>query len=287
MLFSFRRWVRPVVALGTFLVGAGACRADDLTEKVLTAFRSQASELRVFAKTDDQLQVDGPKGPFLVYLYNVRKTCTSSKEQCEAEVLSFVQGVVSVASSDHLAGAFVAERTYPVLRPAGFGKRATETSKAEGNDLIVFPFVDGIELLFVVDGDKTSRFINRRDLTLTGLDEKALGDLAMHNAARLSAPKYEPVKAVPGMYFMQAADGLGTSRAFAPAMWDRLETEAGGPVAMAVPTRDWIVFCRADQPELVARMREVVGRIARGEAYAVAAVVLTREGTSWKALPAQ
>lgn len=287
MRLAFQLWLRPGMSLMALMLSAGVCHADDLTEKVLQTFRKQASELRVTAKTDDELQVTGRKGPLTVYLFNVRTACASNKDRCDDEVLTFVRHIASVASADQSADAFVGEKLYAVLRNAGFGKRAAETVKEPNKQLVVLPFVDSIEVLFVVDGEKAVRFVNRDDMVGAGLTEKTLLELASRNAARLPQLKYEPIEGMSGLYVMLANDGLGTSRAFDPALWEKLEAKAGGPVAMAVPTRDWVLFTRADQPELVAKLRTLAGRIARGEPYPVSGAVMARDGNGWKALQAQ
>ena len=169
MRLPMQYWLRPGMALMVSLLGAGVCHADDFTEKVLQTFRSQASELRVSAKADDELQVTGRKGPLTVYLFNVRTACVSNKERCDDEVSSFVQRIASVASADQSAGAFVAEKIYAVLRNAGFAKRAAETVNEPNKQLVVLPFVESIEVLFVVDGEKAVRYVNRDDMGAAGL----------------------------------------------------------------------------------------------------------------------
>jgi uncharacterized protein YtpQ (UPF0354 family) len=270
------------------VMGLGVCRADELTDNVLQAFESQASAVRATAKSDDELQVSGRKAPLTVYLYNVRAACASNKERCDDEIASFVRRVSAVASADEAGGAFSAEKVYPVLRSAGFGKRAAEAFKEPNKQLIVLPFVDSsIEVLFAIDGEQAVRFVNREDVLGAGLTEVALLELASRNAARLPALKYEPLKGMDGVFFMPSNDGLGTARAFDAALWDKVSTSAGGPVALAVPTRDWILFTRADQAENVANLRLLAGRIARGEPYPVSAAVIARVDGQWKALPAR
>lgn len=85
---------------------------------------------------------------------------------------------------------------------------------------------------------------------------------------------------------MPANDGLGTARVFDAALWQKLEAAAGGPVAMAMPTRDWVFFARADNTQALATLRALLGRVVRGEPYAVSAAVMVRNGAGWKLLPA-
>jgi uncharacterized protein YtpQ (UPF0354 family) len=226
----------------------------------------------------------GQEGPFSVYLFNVRTACASDVERCNDAVSALVQTVTSVASANQSTYAFVADRAYAVLRIAGFGKEATKGVKEPNKQLVVLPFVEGIEALFVIDGENSVRYVNRDDMAVTGLTEKALFDLASRNAARLPSLTYEPIRDIPGLYIMAADDGLGTSRAFDTALWQKLETTIGGPVAMAVPTRDWVLFTRADQPELVTKLRRLAGRITKGEPHPVSDAVMTRKGNSWRSL---
>jgi uncharacterized protein YtpQ (UPF0354 family) len=282
--------LRPGIALVVLLLNAGICHADDLTEKVLQAFRAQVSELRVTAKTDDELQVTGRKGAHTVYLFNLRTACASRKAGCDEAVSSFVQQVASIASAEQSASAFVAGKVYAVLRDAGFGGRSAEMIKAgkePNKQLVVLPFIESIEVLFVVDGEKAVRYVSRDDMIGAGLTEKGLLDLATRNAARLPELKYQLVKGMDGLYFMPANDGLGTSRAFDLALWKKLEAAIGGPIAMSVPTRDWIIFTRAAQPENVAKMHALAGRIVRGEPYPISDAVLISDGNGWKTLQPQ
>lgn len=275
-------WLRLAVILMGLLLNSGACLADDLKERVLKAFQDQASQLPVIAKTEDELQVTGRNGALTVYLFNIRMACVSNKDRCDEEIASFVRRITSLASADQTADAFVAEKIYAVLRNVDFAKRAAETIKEPNKQLVALPFIEGVEVLFVVDGENAVRFVNRSDLVATGLTERALFDLATRNVLRLPPLTYEPINEVPGLYSMLANDGLGTSRVFDVALWERLETMAGGSVAMAVPTRDWVFFCRADRPELVAKLRDLVARVVSGEPYAISDAVMVRGGKGWK-----
>jgi uncharacterized protein YtpQ (UPF0354 family) len=250
-------------ALGliVFLLTAGTCRADALIDKVLQAVRAQAPELHVTAKPDDELVITGGKSPLTLYLSNIRTACAARPEHCDEEVASFVRRATSVNSTE---STFVPEKVYPVLRSAGFGKRTSEAFTDADKRLVALPFIDAIEVLFVIDGDKAMRYVGYGEMVGGGLTESVLLELASRNAARLPQLRYEALKGVPGVYFMPANDGLGTSRAFDSALWDKVEATAGGPVAVAMPTRDWVLFARADQPEPLGQLRKVAGRNVRG-----------------------
>jgi uncharacterized protein YtpQ (UPF0354 family) len=269
------------LGLVVFLLTAGTCRADAITEKVLQAVRVQAPELHVTAKPDDELEITGGKSPLTLYLSNIRTACAARPEHCDEEVASFVRRATSVNSTE---STFVPEKVYAVLRSAGFGKRTSEAFTDADKRLVALPFIDAIEVLFVIDGDKAMRYVGYGEMVGVGLTESALLELASRNAARLPQLRYEALKGVPGVYFMPANDGLGTSRAFDSALWDKVEATAGGPVAVAMPTRDWVLFARADQPEPLGQLRKLAARIVRGEAYPVSDAMMVRDGKGWKAL---
>ena len=50
-----------------------------------------------------------------------------------------------------------------------------------------------------------------------------------------------------------------TSRAFDNAQWDKLQAPAGGAVAVAVPTRDWVLFLRADRADMIVALQTLAG----------------------------
>jgi len=76
-----------------------------------------------------------------------------------------------------------------------------------------------------------------------------------------------------------------TSRLFDSKFWDALETKAGGPAAVALPTRDWLLAARLDDPEATARLRTVAARIVAGEPTAVTSALVRRNGQSWTEVP--
>lgn len=276
-----------MVIAATLGLGAGVCHADGLTDKVVRALRVAGPEIGVTVVTDNELKIASKGQASTVYLFNVRKSCESRTDRCDEEVMSFARGIASVASADPAQRAFVGEKVFPVLRRSGFGTRATERFKEPDKQLVVMPFAEGIETLFVLDSEKSVRFINVGAMTEAGLTRATLVELAARNAARLPPLKAEPVNGMDGVHFMPADDRLGSSRVFDPALWARLEATAGGPVAMAVPTGDWILFTRADRPDQVEKLRGLALRIVRGEPRSVSDAVLVRDRSGWKALRAQ
>jgi len=93
------------------------------------------------------------------------------------------------------------------------------------------------------------------------------------------------MREMPGLWAGIAHDGYGTSRLFDPKLWEALEAQAGGPVAVALPTRDWLLAARLDDAQAIARLRTIAARIVAGEPTAVTAALVRRDGESWIEVP--
>lgn len=289
-LGGMQRMIRHVCLAKALLVAmaiffTGACAADALTDKVVATFRALDPDLKVSAKSDDELELTGRGDPLNAYLDNLRKACDTHPETCDDEVKSYTEHMRAVASEDRSAdGTFASEKVFAVLRSAGYAQHSAEMIQDADKKLVELPFVDGTELLFVVDGETAMRYVNRSDLSKAGLDEQGLLALAQRNVTRLPEPPFEELKGMPGVFAMLAHDGLGTSRTFDASLMKKLEAAAGGPIAISTPTRDWLLFTRADKPEQVTALKTLAQRIVRGESYAVSPAVFVKAPNGWKAL---
>jgi uncharacterized protein YtpQ (UPF0354 family) len=169
------------------------------------------------------------------------------------------------------------------LRSAGFAKRAGQLAKDEKKQPIVRPFVEGIEILYVLDTPDAFRFIIQNDLETVGLNVERLHEIASRNAANLKPLKYGPAPNQPDIFFMPAGDGLGTARVFDSGLWDRIEKEMDGPVVVCAPTRDWILFVKQANRDGIKRLRGLAHQVVRGEPYPVSPVVFHRQNGVWQA----
>jgi uncharacterized protein YtpQ (UPF0354 family) len=68
-----------------------------------------------------------------------------------------------------------------------------------------------------------------------------------------------------------------------PALWDDVEAVAG-PVAVAIPARDLIVFAPLSQPKRIAALREIAAECAGTAAYPISDALLVRKGDAWTTL---
>jgi uncharacterized protein YtpQ (UPF0354 family) len=274
------RRLRHIYLLALALHGVPAF-ADSLTDRVLAAFNKQDPKLQATAKSDDELHLTTPIGPLTVYLDRVRAECRKRPEDCDATVNQLVTATLATSSSPD-SMRFDPEQVYPVVRPVAGVQAMQATIGGDITRLFVSrPYISGAVLLYAIDTPKAVRFVNASDLTHAGLTLEALDQIAVAHVARLAPPKLEQMRGAPGLWASISNDGYGTSRLFDPKFWDALETRAGGPVAVALPTRDWLLAARLDDPTAMTQLRAVAARIVAGEPTAVTSALVRRDGQSW------
>lgn len=67
-------------------------------------------------------------------------------------------------------------------------------------------------------------------------------------------------------------------------LWEQLSTDMGGPVAVAVPVRGRLLVARADQPEMLARLKTRAAAESTGD-LAISPLVFVRTGDGWVVAP--
>ena len=276
------------LAACTLIAISGACHADALTDGAIRAFKAAEPTLEITAKDANELQLkraDGKGGT--VYLDNLRKTCGADPAGCDAASAAFAKRLLESFSHEMSATKFTLDKLYPALRKAGYAAQAARMVKEPGKGLVMQPFGPDVELLFVIDSPNSLGYVTLDEQKKAGLADDALLAAASGNAAHLPALKPIPVPRRDGLFALMFTDSLGNARMFDAALWTRIEAEAGGPVAVAAPTRDWILYTRLDDTAHVDALRVLARNIASREAYGVSGELFRRDGAGWKTLDAR
>ncbi len=149
---------------------------------------------------------------------------------------------------------------------------------------MVLPLTRNIEVLFAQDSANAIRFVTRGEMAAANLTESTLFALARRNCAQLPAPEIIAVDGLPDTVLIGAEIALNSAYLFDSALLAQIEKRLGGPLAMAVPTRDWVLLTRADKPERVAALRATVKVAAAREPYPVSDELMTWSGSAWQLL---
>jgi uncharacterized protein YtpQ (UPF0354 family) len=269
----------PLVSYSTAIL------ADSLADRVVASFNHESPRLHATIKSDDEIDLEAPTGSISLFLDRVRAECRRRPDDCDSVIKGFVQSITATAfQPDSLR--FNVEDVYPVIRPAS----TVDATQYPFDDNVtrVFisrPYISGAVLLYAIDTPKALRFVSASDLEHAGLTVDALDRIAVAHVSRLPSVKIEALPEAPGLWAALAIDGYGTSRLFNPKFWDAIEARAGGPVAIALPTRDWLFAARLDDSQAIARLRILAARIVAGEPTAVTSALVRRDGQSWSEIP--
>ena len=241
-----------MVCLIAFGLLAGEAGAESLEERVRAAFVEHAPELQATIAGRDELKLYAGDLGWAIYLDNLRVSCQTRPDDCDSEIDNFVRRLAATAREEDAAGV-PKDKVFPVLRSEDY-LRSMEALAENASDkkLAGRIIVPGIALLYVVDQPNSFRFVSLKDLDDAGMSPDQLHQAAAANASRLEAPPMGRHKETPGLFAASADDGLGSSRLFDNSFWSELERQAGGPVAVAAPTRDWILAARLDDPPALA-----------------------------------
>lgn len=260
--------------------------AATIVERLRDAFARTAPQLRPELHGDDGVVLHMPKGGTVtVYADAVEAECSHNADQCDQAIDKFSATTASVVTQERDV-ALTESNVYPVVRSAQMLNSLGDPSRlGPDKGAISRPFSTDSIVLYAVDSPNALRFAVGMDLKKQGLSEERLQAIAKANVGRLPPVKVSVMPNSNGLVAALTQDGYGTSRLFDVNFVQLLERTAGGPVIVAVPTRDWILAVKADDPAAVARLRDVAGRIFRGERYAVTADLIRWDGNAWQVVP--
>lgn len=277
---------RTILSICAWVLGcliASEIIADELADRVHARLIAESPSVLPSIRNLNEISVTGPQGEMSVFLDNVRAACVARPSECDAEINSFAKRIVSAIHNGTQTLPFVAEKVLPVLRHKEFVRSSQESIGGDRKKrLVTRAFLNGIEVMYVLDSPTSVSFLNFGDLESVGISPETLHELAVSNTRTLKPLPIEPLRDTMGVYFAIAVDGLGTSRIFDAQFWIRVETQVGGPAVIATPTRDWILAAKSSDVRAVNALRTIAGRIVRGEPYAVSDTPFIKDGQVWR-----
>ena len=176
-----------------------------------------------------------------VYLDNVFREVRLAPERRQEIIEQFVQGIVS--SADALAVEddwdAVAARVLPVLKPVEYIKGEGPTKSLHTAD-----WLPGVVICYVINAEKSFRFITGWDLDRWSVSEERLHDTAIENLGRLPWPeRLEGARQPSGgrVILICTDDSFTASRLLHPDFHRLLSGPLGSPFLAGVPDRNTLV----------------------------------------------
>jgi len=274
---------RAITLVVLLTVSCGAF-AEPVTDRVRAAIAAASPESHTELRSDGGIEVTGPNGKMTMYTDNVQTVCDQHPDQCDDTIKRFVSALTSVTES--LSFVLTESNVFPVIRSGAMLKNLSELVHQEpGKTPISRPFTSDSVVLYAIDSPKAIRFAAGKDLERQGLSEERLQAIAVGNIKRLEPMNITVLPNSNGLVAAITRDSYATSRLFDLTFVQELERAVGGPVVVAVPTRDWIVAANAGDAAAVAKLKDLAARVFRGEAYAVTPKLVKWDGKTWQEVP--
>ncbi|WCM25936.1 DUF1444 family protein [Sphingomonas sp. QA11] len=162
-------------------------------------------------------------------------------------------------------------RIFPVMKPAawaGSAKRQMDGARLDAADasFITSPFCGDMVVAYAIDTGDTMEYITRKTLSAMGLDEAALHERAIANlTAMLPALKIEGSD---GRYAARLDRNYDASMLLILPQW-RGGLALEGPICIAMPARDEVMLCAAEDRDGRESLAAVAAEIASVSAYSL------------------
>lgn len=258
--------------------------AEPVTDRVRAAIAAASPGSRTELLADGGIEVTGPTGKMTMYPDNVQKECDRYPDHCDDIIKKFVSALTSVNETSKFE--LTESNVYPVIRPDALLKNLRELVHQDPDKIpISRAFTSDSVVVFAIDSPKVVRFATAKDLKRQGLSEERLQAIALDNVRHLDPVKISVLPNSNGLVAAITQDTYATSRLFDATFVQELEHAVGGPVVVAVPTRDWIIAANAGDAAALAKLKDLAARVFRGEAYSVSPKLVKWDGKTWQEVP--
>jgi Protein of unknown function (DUF1444) len=141
------------------------------------------------------------------------------------------------------------------------GESSEEHGRGDGRGIISQPLVEGLQIAYAIDQDRTIAYISRSRFAKWGVTLEQLHQTAIENLSarseQIAAHAAQDENGRVNLILFQTMDGYDASRILLPTLHDRLREHLGSPFAAGIPNRD-ILLCFRDEPETVSRLKQQI-----------------------------
>ncbi len=164
------------------------------------------------------------------------------------------------------------DRVMPVLRYRGYA------TGVEGVTLLERDFSPGLVIHYVIDSPESVSMISVDDLTASGLDQSALMEAA---ATNLAARRDNLGIGGEGLFYLELDGYYESSFVLDADLWQQIEAQIG-PVLMALPSRDVVIFGPAEIDDVRAALVDLARQISDENGGITSAELFRFSGDGWE-----
>lgn len=241
---------------------------------------SRSTGTRVETADRLSLRVLKSDGEYLLSanLHRIWAACERVRERCADFVQEYVSGVSSA----------VVERLKPVkktslriaVRPTAYLETASQIQKVEAP--IVRAFAGDLSLVLVVDGVRTLRMANQKDLQTLKLSEEEAFAAAKANLVSDLKPLRSVLKPIVGksIGFLEE-HAYESSRLVLHEEWRELAAQLGGSLIVAVPTTNVLLYGSGASAEAVDALRTFALNVGRKSQRPLSPLIFRWTAQGW------
>ena len=142
------------------------------------------------------------------------------------------------------------------------------------------PLAGDLLLTYAIDVGPSYMSVTPASLQDHNLLETDLRQLALANG--LHAMQNIQVRTDGTIHELTAPDNMAACTMLYPELWRQIEQEMGGPVAVAFPHRDFVLYAKAN-PEGVAALNAVIGQVDFDDTHALSKLLYHPTAAGWQA----
>jgi len=176
------------------------------------------------------------------------------------------------------------EKTFAYLKPS-LASRYPPGLVVERNEQPVLRNLNnGLLVAYVIEREKGFRYIQSRDLDVSGIEEPELHECGVRNLAKFARTNLRVERC--GAVFATFLDGnFEASLLLIDRLWDHeLTSFVGDRVTVTVPARDVLAFCDATSSEGLAQLRQIARKTTEVGDHSLTPVLYRRHQRKWAPL---
>jgi uncharacterized protein YtpQ (UPF0354 family) len=249
------------------------------TEYVAGRLRSEVGDSTVAVQRPLTLKLGGLQAN----LDRIFAFCSQNASACPMEISTYVK---ATAETYRAQNAPISRDTIRVVvRAAQYVQHVQNSLGPGAPTLLPTPFVEGPELLPVLDSPTSFRFLNTEDLKTLGLSEQEVQQLALTNlrAALKLKPLMEVAKvARPGGIGYLMGDSFHPSRLALFDTWAPLAKAQGGKLIVSAPATDAVLYVGDDSPLAIDALRTLARNLMGKAPHPLSDILLRWTPTGWE-----
>lgn len=240
----------------------------EFTKDFARVLRKASPGIKVSVVKDLELKITSAEGrelsSFLDNAYDVyREAPTARSEVIERFVGSILETIAPLPDK------IDPSRIIPIIKDRPWleetGQALLDRGSAEVPELVYEDFNTELIILYAVDSSNNIRYLIPDDLETTKIERSELRALACENLKRLLPPI--ECHGSDGFYMFTAGGTYEASLLVLDSIWTSDQVKVMGDLVCAVPTRDLLFVTGSQNPQGIAKIKEMVQKVYSDGSY--------------------